>query len=332
LDRRLATISSRLHASHSGADQITIAGVWPSERAQVLALTRPGRLSFYDWEADALTSDGKTVASQLNAHNPDALKISQGENDGPGSPVGGGISLYQAVKLASKQAVVEAGGPQQLSRTGQQYYLFGAPGSAACATVAKQNVAAPIPGEHCLLAGPSASASDLQADLPPGTTTADGHRLTVRQGTVVVQAVNPSATDQIASNSPSARFYVLTDNVALTGNEITDPHQSTDQSGSPDVTFNFTAKGDSQFQKLTARIAHRGQLSSPATPQLNQHFAVALDTQLITVPSIDYKLYPDGVTGRNGADITGGFSPRAARETAALLRDGVLAVSLTPQR
>ena len=64
---------------------------------------------------------------------------------------------------------------------------------------------------------------------------------------------------------------------------------------------------------------------------LDQQFVVALDTQLITVPSIDSKIYADGITGGNGAEITGAFTTRTARETAALLRDGVLAVSLTPR-
>jgi SecD/SecF fusion protein len=307
--------------------------VSPSERAQVLALTRPGRLLFYDWEADALTSNGKTVASQLNAQSPDALTISQGASGAaPGSPGGGGVSLYEAVKLASKQPVVEAGGSQQLSRTGPQYYVFGSPGGAACTTVAKQDMSAPIPGAHCLLAGPSASVSDLQADLRSGVTMADGHRLTVPQGTVVLQAANPSATSQIAFNTPGARFYVLKDNVALTGNEITNPQPSTDQSGSPDVTFSFSSKGNTQFHNVTAQIAHRGEVASTGTQALDQHFAVALDTQLITVPSIDSKVYPDGITGGNGADLSGTFTTRTARETAALLRDGVLAVSLTPQR
>jgi SecD/SecF fusion protein len=286
---------------------------------------------FYDWEADALTSDGKTVASQLTAHSPDALTISHGASGGPGTPGGGGISLYEAVKLASKQPVVEAGGSQQISRTGPQYYLFGAPGSAACATVAKQDMTAPIQGEHCLLAGPATSLSELRADLPLGITMTDGHRLTIPQGTVVLQAANPSATIQIAFNSPSAQFYVLKDDVALTGADITNPQPSTDQSGSPDVILSFNSDGNSQFQKVTARIAHRGEVSSTATQVLDQHFAVVLDTQLITVPSIDYKIYPDGITGGNGADISGVFTTRTARETAALLRDGVLAVSLTPR-
>jgi SecD/SecF fusion protein len=321
-----------LHASRSGADQITIAGVSRSERAQVLALTGPGRLLFYDWEADALTTNGKTVASQLTAQSPDALTISQGASGAaPGSPGGGGVSLYEAVKLASKQPVVEGGPSRQLSRNGPQYYLFGSPGSAACTTVAEQDMTAAIPGKHCLLAGPATSLADLQADLPSGVTMADGHRLTVPQGTVVLQAANASPTNQISFDSPTAQFYVLKDNVALTGGEITNPRQSTDQAGNPDVTFSFTSKGNTQFHNVTAQIAHRGQVASTGAQMLDQHFAVALDTQLITVPSIDSKIYPDGITGGNGAEITGAFTTRTARETAALLRDGVLAVSLTPR-
>jgi preprotein translocase subunit SecD len=65
---------------------------------------------------------------------------------------------------------------------------------------------------------------------------------------------------------------------------------------------------------------------------LDQHFAVALDTQQVTVPSIDSKFYPDGITGGNGADISGTFTTLTARQTAALLRDGPLGVSLTPRR
>ena len=329
LGKRLTTISSRLHVSRTGADQISIAGVSPRDRAQVLRLTRPGRLLFYDWEADALTSDGKTVATQLASSDPEALQISQGTSSGPGLPGGGSVSLYQAVKLASKQAVVQAGRSEQLSRQGPEYYLFGSPGSPACAAAANHDMTAEVQGEPCLLAGPSTNLSDLRAGLPPGVRIADGQRLTVPQGTVVLQATDPSANNQINSDSPAAQFYVLKDDVSLTGSDITNPRQSTDQSGRPDVTFDFNSSGNSRFQKATARIAHRGAVTSTETGPLDQHFAVALDTQLLTVPSIDYKVYPGGITGGAGADITGPFTHRTAAETAALLRSGVLPVSLT---
>jgi len=59
-----------------------------------------------------------------------------------------------------------------------------------------------------------------------------------------------------------------------------------------------------------------------------QHFAVALDNQLITVPSIDFKTYPDGITGGGAADITDGFTIRSARTLATLLRYGPLSIGL----
>src|SRR5579875_2640902 len=41
-------------------------------------------LYFYDWEANALTPNGKTVASQLEAGDTTALEISQGVGGSPG--------------------------------------------------------------------------------------------------------------------------------------------------------------------------------------------------------------------------------------------------------
>ena len=68
------------------------------------------------------------------------------------------MTLYDAVKLASKQ-------PAQVSsdnaREGPQYYMFGAPGSAACAAAAKANNTVPTAGQHCLLNGPDESAESL---------------------------------------------------------------------------------------------------------------------------------------------------------------------------
>jgi SecD/SecF fusion protein len=129
-------------------------------------------------------------------------------------------------------------------------------------------------------------------------------------------------------SNPSAQYYVLSDRVALDGNEITNPQQSTDQSGSPNVTFGFTRAGRNAFQTVTAQIAHRAELVSGLGQTLNQHFAFALDTQLLTVPVIDFKAYPNGISGEGGADITGGLTRTSARQLAAELRLGPLPVHL----
>jgi preprotein translocase subunit SecD len=55
-----------------------------------------------------------------------------------------------------------------------------------------------------------------------------------------------------------------------------------------------------------------------------QHFAIALDGQLLTVPFVDFKQYPDGINGDHGADISGDLTPRSARDLAILLRFGPL--------
>ncbi|MFZ0042057.1 MAG: hypothetical protein WAK93_12180, partial [Solirubrobacteraceae bacterium] len=273
LDRRLASVSSALHASRSGADQITIAGVTPSERAQVLDLTRPGWLSLYDWEANALTPSGKTVASRLRAQDPTALTISQGSaNAAPGSPGAGGLALYEAVKLASKQPVAPA--RPTLARLGPEYYLFGSPGSAACAAAAKDNGTTPIQGEHCLLSGPAIRVRNLQSELPTGVSVSEGQVITVPQGTVVLQAANPSASDQIKPTNPNAAFFVLKDNVSILSHDITNPQPSTDQGGSPDVTFGFTPKGEREFSSVTKQIAHRGAEVGFGSQALDQHFAI----------------------------------------------------------
>jgi SecD/SecF fusion protein len=83
-----------------------------------------------------------------------------------------------------------------------------------------------------------------------------------------------------------------------------------------------------KFQSLTRTIAHRGQAASDPARPLLQHFAVALGNLLITVPSIDFDGYPNGVSGSAGAQITGGFTGQSARDLATLLRDGALPLAL----
>ncbi len=127
-----------------------------------------------------------------------------------------------------------------------------------------------------------------------------------------------------------SRFFVLEHRPALTNADITKPVAATDQSGEPAVTFGFTRNGAAAFQRLTAGVAHRGVIVSGLGETLNQHFAVTVDHLLLTVPSIDFKTYPDGVPGNNGADIVGGLTAQSARDLATLLRYGPLAVRVIP--
>ena len=114
---------------------------------------------------------------------------------------------------------------------------------------------------------------------------------------------------------------MLNDNPVLTGSDITNPQQGYDEgaggSGQPNVSFGFTNQGKAVFDRVTREIAHRGQeaqLPGMTKEQALQHFAVALDGQLLTVPSIDYTQYPEGIDASTGSQISEGFTVQSARE------------------
>ena len=315
----------------TGGNQITVGlpNVSDTARAEQEVGTT-AQLLFYDWEANALTPNGKPVASQLQTQDPNALTISQGTSgtgQAPGDPGAGSTGLYQAVQLASKQ--VEWSSRDQ-SRPGPQYWAFGAPGSAACATAARDQGTVPVVGQHCLLSGPDDNTNDLNQGLPNGVSASEAQVLSIPRGWVVLEAISTSGySKQLPFSNPNAQFFVLKDNVALRGSDITNPQQSTDpNSGEPNVTFGFSSSGKKAFQTVTAQIARRGALVSGLGQSLQQHFAVALDNQLVTVPYIDYKQYPDGINGDNGADISGSFTITSAQDLANELRLGALPINL----
>jgi SecD/SecF fusion protein len=320
----------------TGGNQITVGlpDVSDLQRAQKQVGTT-AQLYFYDWERNALISSGpnagKPVASLLQAADPQAALISQGtQSAAPGSPNMGSLALYDAVRLASKQPVAPV--TKNESHLGPVYYLFAAPGSAACKIAAQTQHTTPTVGTRCLLAGPESSLKYIQEDIAASyggkVALSQGQILTVPRGTVVLQAVDASTSKQTPISSPLAQFYVLKDNYSLQGTDITNPQESTDQSGQPDVAFSFTGTGQREFANVTKEIANRGFTSHPPGQIYNQHFAVALDGKLITVPSIDYRQYPDGISGSGGADITGGFTSTSAQDLAQLLQDGALPINL----
>jgi SecD/SecF fusion protein len=317
--------------------EVALPAVHNVKRAEQLVGTT-AQLYFYDWEANAITPNGKTVASQLLAQNTQATLISQGTTGSPGSPGDGSLGLYAAAKLAARQTAVplNATTRRQLSRLGPEYFLFGAPGSAACATVAKQQGTKPIAGEHCYLGGgqDTGTLAELRSALPAGVSIAGNEVVTVPQGWVVLQAIQSSgssSSSQTQFGAPGSQYFVLHDRVALRGSQITNPQASTDSAGQPDVQFGFTSSGAKAFQDTTAAIAHRGQQLGLGSNRNFQHFATALDTQLLTVPYINYNSDPDGIVnagGSGGADITGGFTTQSAEDLATQLRLGALPINL----
>ena len=240
IDRSIPILRARLGSDFPGVRVsragneivVTARNANADARARILALvgTTP-RLAFYDWEANVITPNGKTVASQLQTQDPTATEISQGAtSQAPGSPGAGSMSLYDAVQLASKQP--ESSSPTN-SRLGPQYYIFGAPGSAACQVAANANNTVPAAGQHCLLSGPDDNKADLLSGLPAGVSASEGQIVTVPQGTVVLQAIPQDFSKPTPVGDPSAQFFVLKDNAALRGSDITNPQQSTDPNTPP---------------------------------------------------------------------------------------------------
>ncbi len=157
----------------------------------------------------------------------------------------------------------------------------------------------------------------------------------VNPGTVVVEAHATETNSGKVTNATPNSWYVLNDDPVLTGSDITSPTQSFDEgsggNGQPDVTFGFTSHGKTVFEKVTKEIAHRGQeaqLPGVSKEDALQHFAVVLDGQLITVPSIDFTQYPEGIDASTGSEISGGFTITSAQNLANELQSGALPVKL----
>jgi SecD/SecF fusion protein len=95
----------------------------------------------------------------------------------------------------------------------------------------------------------------------------------------------------------------------------------------PVVLMQFTGHGADQFHKITSREASRGSLVSGRLGQkLEQHFAIVLDREIKSFPSIDFDQYPDGIPGNTGAQITGLASLGEAKDLALVLQTGALPV------
>jgi len=313
LDRAVDIIRSRVdqlgvgepEIQRSGKDQISVGlpDVQNIRRAQQQVGT-PAQLYFYDWEANAVTPDGRVVGPELPTQNPDAQRISQGAGDPTqGQP------LYDAVKLAARQRAITS--DRNGSRLGSAYYLFDR--------------------THQYLAGPERLRSDLLSAIDRTSLPAGSEVVAVPQGYVVLEAAARSAKEQVATSDSRARFYVLRDRVALSGKDIKDPQQGFNEVNQPDVEFRFTDAGKSAFHDVTRTIAQRGtDLRLPGTDPraVLQHFAVALDGRLISVASIDPQQLPDGIDGENGAVIEGGFTIQSAQDLANLIKLGALPIGL----
>jgi SecD/SecF fusion protein len=218
--------------------------------------------------------------------------------------------------LAGQQAKAKKGTPSA-------YYLFGK--------------------NRQLLAGPSPTREGLFARqhprVPPG-----GKVLAVPENTVVITCDDSAAIcPGLGGPPPPGRtvYYLFKHDPTnadpekripeMTGEDLKLSGTQADldpQTGQPIVLMRFTGQGERKFHDVTRAEAVRGRLLHSRiggdADNSNQHFAIVLDRELKSFPSIDFQQYPDGIDPTNGAQITGLGSSGEAKDLALVLQTGAL--------
>jgi SecD/SecF fusion protein len=101
--------------------------------------------------------------------------------------------------------------------------------------------------------------------------------------------------------------------------------------GGPIVLMQFTKEGGDKFHEITSELARRGRLVhnriGGTDEQAFQQFAIVLDREIRSAPTIDYNENPDGIPGNSGAQITGIGSIGEAKDLALVLQTGALPVN-----
>ncbi len=309
-----------------GNDQITVSlpDVDNAQRA-IDQVGTTAQLFFYDWEPNLIGPE-RAIGGRPGQQPPaGSLKASEKRWEEAGRDVksaenqqlifaGAYPDAYGAAKLASEQEPVENCDNCSVSKP--RYYLF--------------DKKAP----HDLIAGPELAKKDLFVSPTGEKRPHDGIVVKVPTGTIVVSEY---PNDESGKVDKTARpgWYALKDDPALSGTDITDPKQEFGEFNEPNVSFGFTDQGRDAFQEVTRRIAQRGQaqaigpVSGEQAAQLSGHFAVVLDNEVKTRPIIDFSQNPDGIDGRTGAQISGGFSsPTEAQDLATILQIGALPINL----
>ncbi len=317
---------SEIEVSRVGSDQIQVGipGATSVGKATECA-TKPARLFFFDWEPNLIGREfligghpgrepPKGPLKEATKEWQEAGRLPTKRENQQLIVAGAYPTEYAAVKLASEQKPKPDCPKCSSSAT---YYLF-----------AKDK-------DHKLIDGPEYTKEDLFIS-PSGRKRSEsvGTVTKVPQGTIVVSEKPSDANGQVLENAEPG-WFALKDDPALSGTEITSPKQETDESGAPNVTFKFTDSGRQSFQEVTRQIAQRGAASAigPSSEELAEqtsgHFAVVLDNEVKTRPIINFAQNPDGIDGRTGAQISGGFnSIEDAQDLASFLQRGALPINL----
>jgi SecD/SecF fusion protein len=331
IEKRINNLGvSESEVARLGANNITVGlpGITDANRASEQVGTT-AQLFFYDWEPNLLGQERVIGGHPGQAPPAAATKKLEKEWKEAGRNTksfeskilmasGAYPNAYQAALLAEEQEPKSKEECGKCSVAKPRFYLF-------------ENNA-----KHKLLAGPELSKKDLY-ETPTGETLSKNGTTVVEipAGTVLVSELPTDETGKVDETAQPG-WFALNDEYALSGSEITEPKQEYAQgTGEPNVAFKFTDQGRENFQNVTRKIALRGQSQSIAGEEAagrSGHFAVILDNEVQSRPIINYQENPDGIDGRQGAQISGGFSGEhgleQAQELATTLQIGALPIEL----
>jgi SecD/SecF fusion protein len=304
IDRSLEIIRNRVDKlgvseptiTKQGRDQISVElpGVKNADRAREL-IGQTARLELFDLETSLV---GPSISSQL---------FPEAQN-----------SRYDLLASAATQSLRQRDGKPG------PFYLFQRKG--------KQLVAGPMPTRKALL-------EERDGKVPKGHVV-----LSVPPKTVVITCGENEVSCPGVGVDPSQTYYYLFRNdpdaaepvPQMTGEDLRLAGTRADidpQGGGPIVLMDFTGDGEDKFQEVTKDEYERGRLQynrfgTGGAPEENfyQHFAIVLDREIRSYPSIDFNdpQLAGGISG--GARITGIRSLDEANDLAVVLQTGALPV------
>src|SRR5262245_8417611 len=293
-----------------GSDQMVIelAGVNPERAQEVIGKT--ARLELFDLQGDLLPPTADLQG------NPTPL-----------------TSLYKTL------APVQGQGKESDS---QEFYLFKPEKKPGSKTTSYKLVAGPFPTEQELLGSRYVRNHGKKGELPKG------HKVLFVPGSMALVRCTPDATFCPNVGPPTTTYYYLfkyhphgTETSGpipeMTGSDLNLKGTKQDigtqgtENGQPIVLMQFTHDGAKKFQSVTRTLAERGRTKSssagsPSGQEDNyaQQFAIVLDREIKSAPTVSFRDNPNGIPGNNGAEITGIGSIGEAKDLALVLQTGAL--------
>src|SRR3954453_23544350 len=309
-----------------GADEVTVSlpGITDANRAAE-QVGSTAQLYYYDWEPNLIGPE-RVIGGQPGREPPEGpRKASEKRWEDDGRNVtsqeskqlifaGAFPTAYEAAQLAAEQEPIE--NCQDCSVAKPRFYIF--------------QKAEP----HELIAGPELSKKDLYISPTGKKRPKNGIVVEVPAGTVLASEF-PTDEEGKLDETAEPGWFAIKDKPALSGQDITNPEQALRPNNERIVSFEFTGGGRESFQDVTRKIAQRGQaqaigpVGAEEAAALSGHFAVILDNEVKTRPIINFAENPDGIDGRTGAQISGGFSSITdAQDLATTLQIGALPINL----